>query len=317
MLSVQTRRAIVARIATSVGRDRASRLTAVLARVEAAKFNPRQQRDDHGRWADGGPNVPNMPSGPSYGGGDAKGKGSGSRYAESQRRMEEGMTPSNEGLMGGPLTPPKPILPGQHKLKTIEDVKEFQKRWDFGGPQWNDMSIGERERMRDLAKSLAKFSPKNSESILKSMDRLDDLLKNPPKAPDGMNPAGMTSTTEGFHGTHNQKDHGHWADFPSGHVPKGKSIADDDVNSGSTLEPWQQPGKSVWLNPRTEGGLRMQDRGKKWYVSKVGITDRADGNTVKVTRDTSSTSHVRYIKPSDMIRTSGEYYDTPGNRDEL
>lgn len=29
-----------------------------------------------------------------------------------------------------------------------------------------------------------------------------------------------------FHGTHNQDDHGHWADFPSGHVPKGKSMAE-------------------------------------------------------------------------------------------
>lgn len=52
MLSVQTRRAIVARIASSVGRDRASRLTAVIARVEAMKFRKDQLRDDHGRWTD-------------------------------------------------------------------------------------------------------------------------------------------------------------------------------------------------------------------------------------------------------------------------
>jgi hypothetical protein len=70
LTTLDQRRALALRIAKTIGRDPASVVAALRSRLDTSfKFNPRQRRDDHGRWTDGGPSVPNMPSGPNFGGG--------------------------------------------------------------------------------------------------------------------------------------------------------------------------------------------------------------------------------------------------------
>jgi hypothetical protein len=70
LTTLDQRRALALRIAKTIGRDPASIVAALRSRLDTSfKFNPRQRRDDHGRWSDGGPSVPNMPSGPNFGGG--------------------------------------------------------------------------------------------------------------------------------------------------------------------------------------------------------------------------------------------------------
>jgi hypothetical protein len=70
LTTLDQRRALALRIAKTIGRDPASIVASLRSRLDTSfKFNPRQRRDDQGRWTDGGPSVPNMPSGKVFGGG--------------------------------------------------------------------------------------------------------------------------------------------------------------------------------------------------------------------------------------------------------
>jgi hypothetical protein len=75
LTTLDQRRALALRIAKTIGRDPASVVAALRSRLDTSfKFNPHQKRDSHGRWTEGGPSVPNMPSGPNFGGGGHEGE---------------------------------------------------------------------------------------------------------------------------------------------------------------------------------------------------------------------------------------------------
>lgn len=159
MTTTDQRRALALRIAKTIQRDPASIVASLRARLGTSfRFNRSQKRDDHGRWTDGGPSVPNMPNGPSYGGGGSSGE-----YDDEDIFIEE------------PKGPPhfKPGMPSKHVDELDRQAREALH--PKGKPFDSGLTKQEKDDIAEFTRLDIKLN--NSYLTAEESDRYDELRR--------------------------------------------------------------------------------------------------------------------------------------------